>query len=169
MPINDVPVKKGLVDAANLFATKARAKAGSLPIPKNIAGAIEVGSVSMSGGEYKITVSVNVKKAPAAGAYEFGSGLRGREKKKYEIHPKEKKSLAFEWNPEFVPYGSKKFIALTKEGKYLFRYVEHPGVEARPYMKPALTESKDNMLRMIGQPFMVDVIHKSILEIWNIQ
>ena len=85
-----------------------------------------------------------------ARAYEYGSGVWGKKKSTYQIRPRLKKALAFFWEKmenmeEESVYGvmnSPKFIGFTKEGKVVFKYVDHPGVQAvkngRGYMKPAI-------------------------------
>lgn len=163
MAINDAGIRTGLVEAADMLATKARQNVASKNIPQNIAGAIMVGQVVQdSSTRYHIDVIVDTRKAPAAAAYEFGSGehaTRGNVGK-YPIVPKEKKFLAFHW-PKVD--GEPGFRRLP-DGRVLLYKVEHPGVEARPYMKPALEEMKSRMAQAIGQRFVTEVIFQSIRE-----
>jgi len=171
MPISSdamIALRKGLVAAASLLAEKAKAKADSKKVPE-VSKNMKVGKVETKGsGALGITISIGMKKdeAPAAAAYEFGSGLHGKEGKTYPITPKNAPVLAFGWNPKFTPWGSPKFVGIGRGGKYLFRYVDHPGVEARPYMKPAIEENKEEMGKLIGSFFTIDVVHKAIREAW---
>ena len=173
MPISSdamIALRKGLTAAASLLAERAKQKVTSnAEVPNNIAENMKVGKVESKGtGALGITISIGMKKgeAEAAAAYEFGSGLHGKEGKTYPITPKNAPVLAFGWNPKFTPWGSPKFVGIGRGGKYLFRYVDHPGVEARPYMKPAIEENKEEMKRLIGEFFTIDVIHKAIHEAW---
>ena len=168
MPVSEnarIAAIGGLVPAANLWAEGGRAKAKT----ERIRRAIKVGQVvDDGGGRFHIDISISLKDAPEALAYEFGSGLEGRQHAKYRIEPKTASALAFEWSPVFDPWGSPKFIGKTAGGKYLFRYVEHPGVKPEPYMKPALDENKAEMRRLIGRQFSVEMIGKAIREMFTI-
>ena len=167
MPISSdamVALRKGLIAAANLLAEKAKAKADSLNVPK-VSKNMKVGKVENNGsGALGITISIGMKddEAPAAAAYEFGSGLHGKEGKKYPI----------------VPRKSGGFLVFPKESwpgyqpppdapnVFFFSKVMHPGVKAKPYMKPAIEENKEEMGEMIGSFFTIDVVHKAIREAW---
>lgn len=90
-----------------------------------------------------------------ARAYEFGSGIRSRSTKRsryqmgskgfIRIAPKRKKVLAFFWDKvdKTTPAG-KKFRGVSSQGKALFNYVEHPGVQAagngKGYLSPAISK-----------------------------
>lgn len=124
----------------NSVATRARDNASwSKDIPK----AIKLGDVQMSNGRYSIDIIIDARKdgpAPQAAAFEYGSGLHDPTRRQtYPIRPDQATMLAFEWNPKRVPYGSKKFIGKIGD-TFLFRYVDHPGVAARPYMRPAIEQ-----------------------------
>jgi hypothetical protein len=157
-------LRKGLVAAANLLAEKAKAKADSKNVPE-VSKNMKVGKVESKGsGALGITISIGMKEdeAPAAAAYEFGSGLHGKEGKKYSIVPRKSGGyLVFpkeRW-PGYQPPPDAPDV-------FVFSSVMHPGVKARPYMKPAIEENKEEMKRLIGAFFTIDVIHKSIREAW---
>jgi len=167
MPISSdamIALRKGLVAAASLLAEKAKAKADSKKVPK-VSEHMKVGKVETKGsGALGITISIGMKEneAPAAAAYEFGSGLHGKEGKKYPIVPRKSGGfLVFpkeRW-PGYAP-------PPDAPNMFFFSKVMHPGVEARPYMKPAIEENKEEMKRLIGEFFTIDVIHKAIHEAW---
>jgi len=82
---------------------------------------------------YAIDVGTNVEYAKAQ---EFGTGP-------YEIYPKTKRALAFDW------LGAPAGMTPSKSGKFIFAHVSHPGVKAQPYLRPALRESKGDIERLI--------------------
>lgn len=56
---------------------------------------------------------------------------------------------------------SGKYVGRTSDGKYLFNYVDHPGIKAvnseKGYMRPALAESKDDILKLISEDALKNV------------
>ena len=161
-----IALRKGLTAAANLLAEKAKQKVTSnAGVPNNIAENMKVGKVENRGSaSLGITISIGLKEneAPAAAAYEFGSGLRGKEKQKYPIVPKMTGGVLIFPKERWLSYEP------PPDAPDLFRFgkVMHPGVEAQPYMKPAIKENKEEMGEMIGSFFTVDVVHKAIREAW---
>ena len=173
MPISSdtmIALRKGLVAAASLLAERAKAKANSQNVPK-VSEHMKVGKVETKGsGALGITISIGMKEneAPAAAAYEFGSGLYGKEGKKYRI-PKEGSDKILAIPAErtfFLKRFGQSLIPVAAEGLLFFPHVMHPGVGARPYMKPAIEENKEEMKRLIGEFFTIDVVHKAIREAW---
>ena len=134
-------VRKALVWSANRIAVVARKNASwSTTIPK----AISVGTVEGDENRMSITISVDEKIAPHAMAFEKGSGIHGEKGKTYVIKPRNVGALAFDWKggPEASElWGSNKFLGVGRGGKLLFKFVDHPGVEARPFLAPALNNS----------------------------
>jgi len=116
---------------------------------KDIPDSIRIGDVKQeSKGVWSGEIIVDLKKAPQAAAYEYGSGIHGEKGERYIIKPKDAPVLAFPWNPSYIPWNSPKFKGVIRtgegtEGKYFFHYVEHPGVEARPYLRPAIIKNRD--------------------------
>ena len=161
-----IALRKGLTAAASLLAEKAKQKVTSnAKVPNNIAENMKVGKVETKGtGALGITISIGMKEneAPAAAAYEFGSGLHGKEGKKYPIVPRKSGGfLVFpkeRW-PGYAPPPDAPNV-------FFFSKVMHPGVKARPYMKPSIEENKEEMGKLIGSFFTIDVVHKAIREAW---
>lgn len=139
------------------------AKTYARGLPKEIQQAIEVGKAESNGdGRYSISITVDLDKAPMARAYEFGSGEHATigEKKKYRIPAEGTKSgLAFFWDKvdENSPTG-RKFKGILPDGRAGFTFVEHPGVEAQPYLAPAIKENIDNIKLGVVQSFMGAII-----------
>lgn len=98
-----------------------------------------------------------------ARAYEYGSGLWGKENKKYRIAPRRKKVLAFHWEKFDIMedesmnqvFNSPKFVGFAEDGRLLFRFVDHPGVRAlkngRGYMKPAIDKVRKNVRKELSK------------------
>lgn len=92
--------------------------------------------------------------APEGAAYEFGSGIHSPESPgTYPIRPRKKKALAFFWekaNPS---------IPVLPDGRVVLPGVEHPGVEARPYLIPALKETiRPPLIRAIAFAMRVSIV-----------
>lgn len=90
------------------------------------------------------SVYVDLDDAPEARAYEYGSGVHGKSGDKYPIAPKNSPSMVFWWKPPFgdLTGGKLPWIFLKSkdplEGLIAFdRAIMHPGVKARPYLRPA--------------------------------
>lgn len=132
---------QSLVELADDLANKIRENISNENLPKVIADAIEISNVETQENTSWIDVSISTKKAPMAGAFEFGSGEHNPDSpSRYRIPNEGNDWVAFpeeRWpgvtNPESLPR--------LPDGRFIFRFVMHPGVEARPYIRPAI-ESK---------------------------
>ena len=166
MPSNKAQIvsglNKNLVIAANYFKEAMFKKIDAVNAPGKIKEHTSVGTVQQKGDQLSIDIVIDISEdaAPMAPAFEWGSGehaTRGNVGK-YPIVPKEKGALAFEWQPAFVPWGSKKFIGLGGDGKFLFRAVEHPGVAPRPYILPTIRESRQKITEILGKGFKASIL-----------
>jgi hypothetical protein len=138
----DKIIIKGLTEQASEVAEEAKQNASW---SKTIPDAIGVGKAEKTSTGYKVDVTVDLNKAPHAAAFEYGSGEHGEKGETYEIAPREKSVLAFPWTPEKVPWRSHKFAGIGRDNKFLFFWVDHPGVEARPYLQPAIEKAKPRL------------------------
>jgi hypothetical protein len=129
--------KKIAEDAKRNANTNMTAKGNTLP--SVIADAISVGKVEASGhGRYSISINVDLEKAPMAAAYEYGSGERGPKGQDYPIVAKNAPALAFLW--EYPSPLGRKYI--VPEDEFVkFKRIMHPGVEAVPYLQPAIDDN----------------------------
>jgi len=129
----DAKIRTLLTEEAGAFADSARGKAPT----GRIRGNIEVGQVRKDGGRYSIEVSVSLKKAPEAGAYEYGSGIHATRGTPgtYPIVAKNAPNLVFWWE--------------KKDKWFVGSSVNHPGVAARPYLAPAVKERRRSLIRRI--------------------
>ena len=132
---------KALTELASKIAEDARSNATENNLPEEVQRAIKVGNAKSQGdGNFSVSVKIDLNEAEMAAAYEFGSGERATRgvARDYPIVPKKANALHFIWNYP-SPLGRK--IKPFDEEVYL-QGVMHPGVEARPYLTPAL---KDNI------------------------
>jgi hypothetical protein len=102
-----------------------------------------------------VLVGTNVEYARA---HELGSGLYsdpefGGVQEKYEIRPVFAKALAFEW-----PGGPKDHPAYDADsGLFFFGKVMHPGVRARPYLRPAIHASAEDGKRLVFDAVLAEL------------
>lgn len=161
MPPNsdmDIAMRKSLPVAASMWVEAAKKHAKT----SRIKSSFSIGQVQNDGGgTFHIDIT---NSAPEAGAYEFGSGEHSTkgEKKRYPILPRKAGGVLRIPRSRWKNYQPPPDV----DPVYL-RGVMHPGVEAVPFMKPALEEKKDEMAKVIGQAFKVEVIYKSIKEIFH--
>lgn len=164
--MNQINLFSALVKVAELFTTKMAAKVVSVRAPRNIidSTSIQPPIAIRNGVSIRVVIGLKENEAPAAGAYEWGSGIHATRggRGKYIIKPKQKAVLALpesrffpqnfrgmERSPKFAGYG---------DNGYLFYFVEHPGVEARPYIEPTLRDSVTEFRRILGREFKAEIL-----------
>lgn len=133
-----------LVEIANLAAENIKNNAPTENIKKNI----KISSVERDGNSSSIVISIGTGEgeAPEAPAFEFGSGERGPKGEKYLIDPKNPGGrLFFPWDAASPPDPdlgeSKGKFAGMVGNKFLMHYVEHPGIEKRPFFFEAVRDA----------------------------
>lgn len=127
------------------------------PNYKPIQDTLVIGTPKEEEGKISIDITLGGKDAPYAPAYEFGSGERATfgETNDYQIKAKNAPVLAFLWHYP-SPLG-RKFIKPQDEN-VAFSEIEHPGIEAKPYLKPAIETKRDEMTKIIGQEFKAFIL-----------
>lgn len=152
MTTSNLIVEK-LTKAADIVVRAVRGNLRSGDYPDEIGKGIEIESAKVRKGQGSISILFT---APMSAAFERGSGVHGPDGSTYRIEPKEAGAgaLAFEWDK--TPRGpGEKFIGkVPVEGdeRLMFRYVDHPGIEARPYIRPALDDKKKDILETLKTP-----------------
>lgn len=143
--------KKFFIQELNVIANEIRNNAPTTRIKENV---MISAITEYSGGGMSADIKIS---APEARAYEFGSGLHGEDGQTYRI-PKEGFGLAFEWDKvdETTPIGPK-FRGILDDGRGLFRFVDHPGVEARPYARPSVEENLSQLRKSIGEALVQSI------------
>ena len=144
-----------LVRTANFFVMKMKEKVLQVNAPRNINEAVQIEPVEPIEEGAKINVVIPLEDAPAAGAYEWGSGLHATRgpRQTYPIDPVKGDALAFSW-----PKVDGQPFPRLEDGRVVLPGVNHPGVEPRPYIKPTLQEQKAEMKKMIGQDFKAAIL-----------
>ena len=154
----DNSIRQSLPRVANIWVNRAKGKAKTSDIKEGFT----ISAVASEGnGRYSITIK---NTAPEAPAYEYGSGIHRTkgQKAKYLIPNVPGVVLRIprsRW-PNYNPPPDVDPVFLTK--------VMHPGVEPDPFMKPAFEEVRGEMRQVIGHSFAVEVVHKSIREMWKV-
>jgi len=153
---------KGIHAAAKIVAQRAQEIASEKGVRKTgrLIRAINAGEPWAEGLIFYCDVIVN--NVEYARAHEFGSGLHSEDaskRAKYPIwagklNPGQTKSLNPKWALSFQwPTGPKPHPAHSEEGTfashYTFGKIMHPGVRARPYLRPALAQSKDLAIQLV--------------------
>lgn len=161
-------VRVGLIRVANLVSNTMKKRLASGYPPGNpeygwvpIQDTITIGQVSEGNGQSSITISLGGERAPYAAAYEWGSGIhktRGSPGT-YVIKPRDKGALAFYWpGHESGMRPGKKFIMYGNDGRLLFTYIDHPGVEAKPYIEPSIQENKQEVKKILAREFKMSLL-----------
>ena len=149
MAANDIPngILAGLTKVANLFVQKMKDKISQNRLPHKISEATSIGAAQQAGSGAFIDVDIDLKKAPMAAAFEWGSGIHTQRgvPDTYPIVPRNKRVLAIpraRWS-NFSPPPDVDPVILRK--------VNHPGVAARPYITPTLVENKAEFRKILGK------------------
>ncbi len=144
-------IRAGLWESAVLFTQHMFKKIHEVNAPKNIVDATSLGSPVRDGQSDYIEISINLETAPAARAFEYGSGIHGQSKKEYPITSKSGGALAIpreRW-PKYQPPPDSDPVILRK--------VMHPGVVARPYIIPTIQETKEEITKILGREFVASI------------
>jgi len=154
---------RGIHAAAKLVAQRAQQIASEKGVRDTgaLIRGIYPGEPWVEGLVFYCDVLVN-KNVPYARAHEMGSGLHAEDARfrgKYPIwagklNPGKTRSLDPKWALSFQwPAGPKPHPAHTEEGEYASYYtfakIMHPGVKARPYLRPALKQSQDEITQLV--------------------
>ena len=161
-------IHKGLVKAANHFATKVNAKLNTPGYPsgndvsnrpyKSIQATLDISPVRESGEGQSISVTYGGEDAPYTLAYEFGSGEHAEfgNKGSYKI-PTDATWVMF-------PVGSgarsaarwPNYQGTKKTGDMIaFPQVDHPGIKAKPFIRPTIQAEMGAITKMIGDEFFI--------------
>jgi hypothetical protein len=149
MPLSNVTngVLAGLTKVANLFVIKMKQKVSQNNLPQAISDATSIGAAQQQGDSAFIDVDINLKKAPMAGAFEWGSGIHRQRgaPATYSINPKNANVLA-------IPRSRWKNYSPPPDTDPIFvRHVNHPGVAPRPYIAPTLVENREEIHKILGK------------------
>ena len=138
----DTRMIKALTAQASRVAEQAKENASW---SKSIPDAISVGKAEKTSSGFKVDVVIDLNKAPHAAAFEYGSGLHGEKGEKYTIQGMPWLAIPRERWPKYAPPPDVDPVVLSK--------VEHPGVKAEPYMKPAIEQHRNRIREALGKVF----------------
>lgn len=138
-----------MVECAKLLANAIRKYAPYDAIRKSV----RVGrSKGLSSGSRMIQVWVGNKNVPYARAFDVGSGIHSQKAAKatYRIQAKEPgRFLAFFWDKTPDKKGEK-YRGTMADGRKLFAYVDHPGVQGVNYTDRAEREVRSTIRKKIA-------------------
>ena len=111
-------------------------------------------------GKYEATIQVDLKSAPMAAAFEFGSGVHRKDDPNTYIikNRTEGKMLV-------IPASRWPNKRFNDDPAYL-RFVNHPGVAARPFLQPAITSRSFLLSRALAKALGVGILDAIKTE-WN--
>lgn len=129
------------------------------PPLSSIQDATSVDSPKSDGGKHFIEIKIDGRKAPYALAYEKGSGIHKEGGgSAYPILPRNSQKMTFpegDW-PQWEDWGGKG--AVPWKGLFTLTKVMHPGVEAKPYIKPTITEINDEVKKILAADFKTEFL-----------
>jgi hypothetical protein len=176
-------ISASLIEVARRLTQKMAVKVNQKNLPRAINTSTSVSPVTNSGNTYSISVKIDLSEngAPMAAAFEYGSGLHRTVgvPDTYTIAPKNAKALAFPFTITFMPGG--KFLGAVVNGtfynrkrvfnmmvndpagmfssdKMIWAYVDHPGVEPRPYIQPSIIENRVEAKQLLTKGFIESLI-----------
>lgn len=168
MVVNNGDLLASLGRVGSLFYVRmvSRLETGNYPTGDSergytsIQSAASVQSPKMVDGSAVIEIHIDLKKAPYAGAYEWGSGIHATRgpKVKYPIVPRQGKYMVFpegDW-PGWEDRGGKG--AVPRKGIFFLTEVEHPGVEAKPYIAPTVAEIQPEVRKILARDFKTSLL-----------
>ncbi len=170
--INPNSIIAGLAKSAEILAKDMQQKTSGGGYPHDLAGSIVIDTpVAIGDSTYMVTIKIM---HPASAAYEYGSGIHGEfgMKEKYPIVADDK-LLKFPFTLTYMP--GAKFAGMTGVSKKrlwrllqgdagqvsgitYWHWVDHPGIEGRPYARPAIQAKKNEIKKILGKAFVASVI-----------
>jgi len=103
-----------------------------------------------------IEIVISLGLAPYARAYEWGSGVHSEKNPEtITIRPRNAPEMVFpegDW-PGWQDWGTAG--AVPYKGFFFLTHVEHPGVDAKPYIEPTIEEIHDQVRKKLAHDFKV--------------
>lgn len=157
-----------LTERASDFFTRIIARLNSGGYPQGDSGrainpttsiqeALSISSIRKNGDTYFIDILGDFKKAPFIWAFEYGSGKQGDKGSTYPIYPQTSSLLAFYWDKFPAGPGAKFAGYGKKDGKHLFFYVDHPGIKAKPFIRPTVDEHVKNFQSSMIEKYKLQI------------
>jgi hypothetical protein len=119
---------------------------------------MSIGKAEKTPEGYSIEIIVDSRPdgpAPHAAAFEYGSGEHGEKGETYIIEPRaagKKLEIPRSRWPNYVESEADMMAGVVRDPIYL-PYVNHPGVEAKPYLQPAIESNRSIIREALGKIF----------------
>lgn len=162
MAVSNADLLVALAKVGNLFYQRMLSRLDSGDYPPGdsqrgyttIQSATSVQPAKIEDGRGIVEIHIDLRKAPYAGAYEWGSGEHATQGPRgtYPIRPKRGAYMVFpegDW-PQWVPSDNN---IKPWHGMFLLTKVEHPGVEAKPYIAPTVAETQPEVRQILAREF----------------
>ena len=149
MPFNKAQFDAGMLQKLGVVASKfmeiMAQKVSQNNLPEAINEHTSADPPQKKGSKYSIDVVIDTREdaAPMAGAFEWGSGLHGEKGATYPIPGMPWLAIPRERWPKFAPPPDVDPVVLSK--------VDHPGVEAKPYLQPAIESTRAGFVTSIAK------------------
>jgi len=159
MPFNNANLDAGilqkLVVIAQEFYNVMSQTASQKNLPEEIIENTSIKSPKKDGKGYSIDVVIDTSEdaAPMAGAYEWGSGIHRTKGTPY-LYPIVAKNAPNERLHFYWEERQKWFIGVRLP-------YGHPGVQAKPYIKPSLENTKDKIKQTLGKEFKAQILSQT--------
>jgi len=127
-----------------------------------ISDAIGIIPAQKMGGKIVGAINVDLEIAPAARAWEYGSGEWGDLGDKYPISPVNQDFMIFEWYPPLgdITANGLPWVVDYGDGGGIVAFsttVMHPGIQARPYLRPAIQKYTESLRGKLANAVKLEV------------
>ena len=103
---------------------------------------------------YESSIVLDLQKAPQAAAFEYGSGEHGESGETYTIEGMPWLAIPRERWPKYAPPLNVDPVVLHS--------VEHPGVEAKPYLQPAIDAARSGLVTSLARTFKQSYLESTV-------
>jgi len=151
----------------------------------SIQNSISIDEPQQSAGSVSVDIHIGGDSAPYAGAFEYGSGLHKEfgHADTYVIAPVKASVLAFPFTITYMPRAGK-LVGVAGIGDYqkvwtmfvnndhgqlsgtmFWNYVNHPGIESKPYIRPTLPTTLIKMRELYRKKISAQAILGAVSEV----
>jgi hypothetical protein len=108
-----------------------------------------------------VVINASPGAAPMALAFEYGSGIHAEHgaRSKYPIVPVNASMLAFNW-PDAASIAQREDVNMVNfgpDGKVFLSRVLHPGIAAKPYIRPSIEARLPEIIEMLGDDVLITI------------
>ena len=162
MPNNNLHADliKSVTKAVNILYAGIARRLGSARYPSEIIQSLQTLPVDNVSGQIVGTVKVS---GETVWAYEWGSGLWSEigPRGKYPILPVDASILAFNWPAaqEAAAFSreGRELVVPGEGGQVFLPGIMHPGIRAKPYIRPAIEENIEKIVDVLGDDVLISL------------